>query len=505
MSDNFKFVGGQDFFLSGNGVSSSDTTITLQSFKYPGTNANITMTNFGDTGYGTLEPGTARREFISWTGVTQNANGTATLTGVTRGITPFAPYTADSSYQFGHAGNTLFRVTNSPKFYDELSSKDNDETITGTWTFTTATRPLLTTDADATDDKQFVSKGELNRTALGTTTTNRLIVAGTAGETVTAGDIIYFDETDDEWKLANATFVTPGDFKLGVAQGAGTNGNPIVGGVLLEGLDENQTGLTAGDLLYLSDTGGEVATSAGTNQFELGFAQSTTTMYFFPGWKNIVTKGQKDALAGTSGTPSTSNRYVTDDDTDNAATANKVARYDANGDMIVPTTPTDTDAATSKTYVDNLITTIGTVAEGQFVNVGTSEETVTTVSIPADTLANRSVVVRVMAQYTTPGGGAVTTQTLRVKYGGTTLVSPSDTTASGGVTERIYLDACLIDTTNGTNQALFGQSVIGSGAAAGFQNGTSTVDSTADQDLVITYQSASQNIVDFVRYNVSII
>lgn len=40
----------------------------------------------------------------------------------------------------------------------------------------------------------------------------------------------------------------------------------------------------------------------------------------------IPSTTEKDALVGTSGTPSTSNKYVTNDDTATAATANKVAR-----------------------------------------------------------------------------------------------------------------------------------------------------------------------------------
>ena len=40
----------------------------------------------------------------------------------------------------------------------------------------------------------------------------------------------------------------------------------------------------------------------------------------------IADNPKYDALAGTSGTPSTSNKYVTNDDTATAATADKVAR-----------------------------------------------------------------------------------------------------------------------------------------------------------------------------------
>ena len=64
-----------------------------------------------------------------------------------------------------------------------------------------------------------------------------------------------------------------------------------------------------------------------------------------------VTTDEKAALAGTSGTPSTTNKYVTNDDATTAKTADKIARRDANGDVLVSTTPSSGDSAVSKTYV----------------------------------------------------------------------------------------------------------------------------------------------------------
>lgn len=47
----------------------------------------------------------------------------------------------------------------------------------------------------------------------------------------------------------------------------------------------------------------------------------------------IPTSGQGSALVGTSGTPSTSNKYVTDADTSATSSANKVVRYDSIGNI----------------------------------------------------------------------------------------------------------------------------------------------------------------------------
>ena len=66
-----------------------------------------------------------------------------------------------------------------------------------------------------------------------------------------------------------------------------------------------------------------------------------------------------DALAGTSGTPSSTNKYVTNDDTATAATADKVARRLAGGNITVVTETQGNNStnAASTAYVDATITT----------------------------------------------------------------------------------------------------------------------------------------------------
>lgn len=144
MADNRKYVQGQDFFLSGSGCTSTDTSITLTSMKFPD-GTNITTSDIGSLAYGTLEPERSREENISFTGITQNPNGTATLTGVTRGLKFKDPYDQDISLRQPHAGGTTFRITNSVTFYSEFANKNNDETIAETWTFTDPNVPRMDT------------------------------------------------------------------------------------------------------------------------------------------------------------------------------------------------------------------------------------------------------------------------------------------------------------------------------------------------------------------------
>jgi len=142
-ADNFTPVQAPKAKLAGSGVSATATSITLQSLKLSDASTTITMANFGDIGYGTLEPSTSREEQISFTGVTQNGDGTATLTGVTRGLSFTQPCAETSALKKAHAGGTIFVLSNTACFYAELPSKDNDESITGTWTFASSVIPRL--------------------------------------------------------------------------------------------------------------------------------------------------------------------------------------------------------------------------------------------------------------------------------------------------------------------------------------------------------------------------
>lgn len=167
------------------------------------------------------------------------------------------------------------------------------------------------------DNKDIPTKFYVdNLVSGGVVSNNRVVAAGNAGETISTGNLVYFDFTDNEWKKTDAdTAASVNNVMLGIAQGAGTDGVSITGGVLLFGLDANQSGLTAGDIVYASNTaGGVVSGTPGTNERSVGMVApgSTTSFYFDPYFLNSVTKNQKDALAGASGTPSSTNKFLTE-------------------------------------------------------------------------------------------------------------------------------------------------------------------------------------------------
>lgn len=67
----------------------------------------------------------------------------------------------------------------------------------------------------------------------------------------------------------------------------------------------------------------------------------------------VPTANENNALAGTSGAPSNSNKYVTNADTDTAATADKIVRRIAGGQITVAATPSAATDAASKGYVES--------------------------------------------------------------------------------------------------------------------------------------------------------
>lgn len=124
-------LGGQTYYLAGAGVNSTQNTIQLTYFLTPD-GTPITMSNFGTIGYGVLDPQTTSKiEDVSFTGVTQNANGTATLTGVTRGVQFDYPYTTSAPLEKSHAGGATFIISNTAEFYyNEFSMQNNSNVFT---------------------------------------------------------------------------------------------------------------------------------------------------------------------------------------------------------------------------------------------------------------------------------------------------------------------------------------------------------------------------------------
>lgn len=215
--------------------------------------------------------------------------------------------------------------THVPQLLNHMVQIIGAQTIAGVKTFSSLP---ATTAGDAVGDNDLVRKAQLDAATLGQIGTDKLIVSGNAGETIADGELVYFDAvTNNEWMKCDAdTAASVDNVILGIAQGAGTDGNAISGGILLFGVDDAQSGMTAGDPMYTSNTAGAIASSAGTTEVTVGIAKSATELYFYPRYNQEITEDIQDALTGTSGTPSASNKYVTADDASAAAASGKIVR-----------------------------------------------------------------------------------------------------------------------------------------------------------------------------------
>lgn len=162
----FNFVQSQPFTLAGAGVTIGNSSMTLTSFTQI-EGALLTMADFGTIGFGTVDPGNGTsEEQISFSGVTQNANGTATLTGI-KTVLFVSPYTQTANFARVHAGGAQFVISNTAGFYNELSALPDDETITGTWTFTNPNYPRINNAAPLpTDPQQFATKAYVDSVAI---------------------------------------------------------------------------------------------------------------------------------------------------------------------------------------------------------------------------------------------------------------------------------------------------------------------------------------------------
>lgn len=170
MTDNFKPLQTQAFTLAGSGCLTGATSITLTSMLQIDGTTKIAMTDFGTKGFATIEPANGtREEQISFTGITQNTNGTATLTGVSN-VLFASPYTETSGVAQSHPGGVVLVISNTSGFYNTYLNKNDDATIVGKMTFPgggDANAPVSgTVYAAPTADLEYASKKYVDNVAV---------------------------------------------------------------------------------------------------------------------------------------------------------------------------------------------------------------------------------------------------------------------------------------------------------------------------------------------------
>jgi hypothetical protein len=137
----------------------------------------------------------------------------------------------------------------------------------------------------------------------------------TSGEVLAVNDVVYFKESDSLWYKVDADLTATFDqLQMGICKTvAATSGITIQ--VAISGPVSGFSGLTSGAKYYVSNTAGAITTTPGTNSVFVGWALTTAILLFTPFVKTLPTQKEKDAMAGgsTFGTPSSTNKFVTED------------------------------------------------------------------------------------------------------------------------------------------------------------------------------------------------
>lgn len=288
----------------------------------------IVMASFGDWFALVVKQG-SQVEIVKCDGLTQNGNGSATCNVATNGrnIDPVPPYEGSAS-GFPFLSGAEVIVTNDPltmMYY----LFNNENTWLQKQTFSVAPESAV----NAVTANALIRKSQLDSAVLGVITSVSVVVQGIAGVTVADGDLIYFDTTADAWLKCDAdTASTVNNVLLGIAQGSATIGNLIANGVMLRGTDDAQSGMSAGDIMYASNTAGDISNVAGTVPVAVGIASSATELYFEPRFNTGLSQNQVNALNGANN-PSGSNVFVTMNDTSATPSANIIPKADANGTL----------------------------------------------------------------------------------------------------------------------------------------------------------------------------
>jgi hypothetical protein len=106
--------------------------------------------------------------------------------------------------------------------------------------------------------------------------TDAVVRRFTAGSTIVAGEIVAMS-SDGKVDPAVATAVV---YPLGIALQGGGDGDRI--DVVVGGPVQCVTGATPGAIVYVSDTDGEPAETAGTKSAVIGVAESATVLFVRP-------------------------------------------------------------------------------------------------------------------------------------------------------------------------------------------------------------------------------
>lgn len=263
-------------------ISSTATTIPLSSIVVRGGEQLANYNCF------TIDEGSSQAEFVCGT----ISTSTTSLINAARGVSAKDGFTENAALQFSHRRGASVKVTDFPIIQLLRSQNNGDEAFENVLKYASGVVP---SGANELADVGYV----LSVVTGGSVSFDGLTVGATAGETVSAGQVVYFKTSDQQWYLVDSdTSATYTGVLLGMAQGAGVDEGAISGGVLLNGVDANLTGLTAGSEYYISSIAGQATTTVGA--VSLGVAKSTTELIFDSTFGNVPSLTGDNTFSGNN-------------------------------------------------------------------------------------------------------------------------------------------------------------------------------------------------------------
>ena len=257
--------------------------------------ANLSSASFGTKAYGVFRDAT--NSHIELFEFDPSTIASSSITILLRGLKFDGDLTTEvSGNKRSWTKGTLVELgTHIPQLFKSLVDIYSAQTIAGAKTFSSVP---LTTAGNPTVDNELARKAYVDAAVGGGSgIPNRLVVTGTAGETIAAGNLVYLKVSDGRWWKCDAdTAATVDNIIMGIAQGAGSAAAGITNGVLIYGLDSNQTGLTVDTVYYASNTAGALSSTPGTTEVTVGFSYSTTSILFDPRYNQVLTENQQDFL-----------------------------------------------------------------------------------------------------------------------------------------------------------------------------------------------------------------
>jgi len=482
------YVQSPTLYLAGSGIVIGATSATLTNLVDIYGNV-LTMTDFGDLGYITFEPDTSNAEGATFTGITANANGTYTLTGL-KTILAKSPYTQTSGAVRNHAGGTKVVVTDNVGFWDTFINKNNDSTVVGKVTFPNgAKRPVLDADTDTATATAVVTYGQLSRTVIAggvAATTTTLGYVKISAEPVSALSPIAVGDNDGRVPTQAENDALVGN-NTSIAVGSG---NTFV----------TQTGLQVNAEKYAADAGASdtyaITLSPALASYATGMMviMRANTANTGTATLNVNGLGAKTIVKGVSTTLS---------DGDIGGSMVCVLVY--NGTNFVLTNPT----VNALGNMLNLVTTDVTYSSS------TAENTLLSYSLPGNVLGTGNA-VRVTMHVSNLGVTSTNTWTLRFKYGATTIATKVYTNVSGnnvfqGKIEFLLASTGTSNSQNGSYSLNLGTpNYIGNGNLQGMMfsesaQGTSAIDSSTAQTIAVTSQHSYSSVNDNITVSMIVV